>query len=135
MQLPFSLVGSLNGVHMFGKSQNMQLLSTLSEDYCVVWEEYEDSVVLIGIASSSTTLVLNKLLESAFQAMVLIVGLDEVKSQRNIERLKRELRVGYPVIDRLLDSLDIGDPSGKNSSDLVMMPECILCPENHLIQV
>lgn len=52
------------------------------------------SIVLIAISSGSTVEVLNKLLESVFNAVVLIVGIDEMKSQRNIERLKRELRVG-----------------------------------------
>lgn len=51
------------------------------------------SVVLIGVAGGSTTLVLLKLLESIFHSMVLIIGIDEIKQQRNIERLKRELRV------------------------------------------
>lgn len=51
------------------------------------------SVVLIATASNSTTTILNKLLENVYNAMVLFVGVDEVKSHRNIERLKRELRV------------------------------------------
>lgn len=51
------------------------------------------SVVIIGIASGCSVDILNKILESAFNAIVLIVGIEEVKAQRNIERLKRELRV------------------------------------------
>lgn len=49
--------------------------------------------MLIGIAAGCTKQVLQKVLQSCFNAMVLIVGLDEIRSQRNIERLKRELRV------------------------------------------
>lgn len=37
--------------------------------------------------------VLNSLLESVFDSMILIVGIDELKGQRNIERIKRELKV------------------------------------------
>lgn len=51
------------------------------------------SVVIIGIASGCSVDVLNKVLDSAFNAVILIVGVDEIKAQRNIERLKRELRV------------------------------------------
>jgi hypothetical protein len=39
--------------------------------------------------------VLTKTLDSVFDAVVLIVGVDEIKSQRNIERLKRELRASH----------------------------------------
>lgn len=106
---------------------------------------------MIGISSGCTVQILNKTIDSIFNTIVLIVGIEEIKSQRNIERLKRELRVitlnfiywiiedffqiCYPLIDRLLDSLDCGDSSNKHSSDLVGMAETILCPENHLIQV
>ncbi|XP_063927858.1 protein fuzzy homolog [Zophobas morio] len=133
--LPFSTIGSLNGVHMFGKSQKIKLLDTLTEDYSIVWKEYHDSLVLIGISSGCTDQVLAQTLNSIFNAVVLIVGTEEIKTQRNIERFKRELRTCYPLIDRLLDSLDCGDSASKHSSDLVGMAETILCPENHLIQI
>jgi hypothetical protein len=77
---------------MFGKSQKITLLDTLTEDYSVVWKEFHDSLVLIGISSGCTVEVLTKTLDSVFDAVVLIVGVEEIKSQRNIERLKRELR-------------------------------------------
>lgn len=67
--------------------------------------------------------------------MVLIVGIDEIKSQRNIDRLKRELKTCYPLVDRLMDSLDCGGMNNKYFTDIVGLAECFLCPENHLIQV
>lgn len=51
------------------------------------------SVVVIGIASGCSLDVLNKLLETVFSCTVLIVGRDELKMQRNVEKIKRELRV------------------------------------------
>lgn len=53
--------------------------------------------MLIGISTGCTTTVLDKLLQSVFNAVVLVVGIDEVKSQKNIERLKRELRVFFSL--------------------------------------
>ncbi|KAL3265767.1 hypothetical protein HHI36_009968 [Cryptolaemus montrouzieri] len=120
---------------MYGKSLKLQLLHSLTEDYCVSWKEFEDRVVLIGISSGCTQNVLNSLLNSIFYAMVLIIGIDEIRSQRNIDRLKRELKIGYPLMDRLLDSLDCGNVHNTHFSDIVGMSECILCPENHLIQI
>ncbi|CAG9761897.1 unnamed protein product [Ceutorhynchus assimilis] len=133
--LSFSALGSLNGVHMFGKPLNIELLNTLTDDYVVAWKEFNDSLVIIGLASGCSTDVLNRLLKLIYDAIVLIVGIEEAKTQRNIERLKRELRVCYPVLDRLLDSLDCGDSSNKHSSDIVGYVETILCSENHLIQI
>ncbi|KAJ8984368.1 hypothetical protein NQ317_003516 [Molorchus minor] len=138
--LPFSIVGSLNGVHMFARPFNIALLNTITDDYSVAWKDFEESLVIIGIASGCSVDVLNKLLESVFNAIVLIVGIDEVKTQRNAERLKKRTAgiwktICYPVIDRLLDSLDCGDSSNKHSSDVAGFVETILCPENHLMQI
>lgn len=54
---------------------------------------YDFSLIIIGISTGCTLKVLDKLLQSVFNAIVLVVGIEEVKSQKNIERLKRELRV------------------------------------------
>ncbi|XP_066253877.1 protein fuzzy homolog [Euwallacea similis] len=133
--LSFSKLGSLNGVHMFGKPLNIELLNTFTDDYTVAWREFNESLVIIGISSGCSVDVLNRLLRLVYDAVVLIVGIDEAKAARNVERLKRELRVCYPVLDRLLDSLDCGDSSNKHSSDIVGYVETILSPENHLIQI
>ncbi|CAH7456126.1 Fuz [Phodopus roborovskii] len=41
-QLPFSVVGSLNGVHMFGQNLDVQLNSARTEDTTVVWKSFHD---------------------------------------------------------------------------------------------
>lgn len=40
-QLPYSIVGSLNGVHMFGKPFKTEVLNTITDDYVVAWKEFE----------------------------------------------------------------------------------------------
>nr|CAD7442720.1 unnamed protein product [Timema bartmani] len=131
--LPFSVVASLNGVHMFGKSQDVILKSTSTQDMTAVWKNVEDSVTLIAIASGASEALLNHLLKSVFNAMVLTVGINELKSPRNADRLKRELRVCYPLLDRLLECLD-GNDRTTNRTDLLGLVEVIMCPENHLLQ-
>ena len=51
------------------------------------------SVVLVAAASCSSEVMLQKLLKAVFSAMVLLLGLDEIKTIRNPDRMKRELRV------------------------------------------
>lgn len=131
--MTFSKVASLNGVHMFLKSQCIELLNTELPDATLVWKEFSESVTLIAAASGTTKYILRKFVEAVFSAMVLIAGMDEIKNLRNIERLKRDLRASNFIIDKLLDCLDIGDRSSSRI-DFINMTDCILCPENHLLQ-
>uniref|UniRef100_A0A8C3VZV6 Fuzzy planar cell polarity protein n=1 Tax=Catagonus wagneri TaxID=51154 RepID=A0A8C3VZV6_9CETA len=93
-QLPFSVIGSLNGVHMFGQNLEVQLSSARTEDTTVVWKSFHDSITLIVLSSEEGTLELRleRLLQMVFGAMVLLVGLEELTNIRNVERLKKELR-------------------------------------------
>ncbi|XP_031340603.1 protein fuzzy homolog isoform X2 [Photinus pyralis] len=112
---------------------------TLNSDCTLLLEtmacDLSKLVILIGISSGCTIQVLNKLLDSTFNAMVLTVGIEKIKTQRNTERLKRDLRMSYSLIDRLMESLDYGVATNKYSSDIISMTETILCSENHLLQV
>ncbi|XP_049756914.1 protein fuzzy homolog isoform X1 [Elephas maximus indicus] len=128
-QLPFSVIGSLNGVHMFGQNLEVQLSSARTEDTTVVWKSFHDSITLIVLSSeeSSSELQLERLLEMVFGAMVLLVGLEELTDIRNIERLKKELRASYRIIDSFLgDSELIGD--------LTQCVDCVVSPEGSLLQ-
>lgn len=115
-QLPFSVIGSLNGVHMFGEGQGTSLCSCDSAGGGkVVWRVFKDSVMLIAVsvgqrAQSSHTeeLALQRLLENVWGCMVLVLGQDELVSVRNVERLKRDLRSCFSLIDLLLEERQEG---------------------------
>lgn len=119
---------------MFLKSHDIELLKTKMPDTTISWKEFEESVVLIAIASGTTSSVLEKFLQVVFDSMVLIVGIEEIKNPRNIERLKRELRGCNNIIDKLLECLDIGDKIS-TKSDFIDLNDSILCTENCLLQV
>lgn len=120
MQLPFSTIGSLNGVHMFCKSQGVQLKTTYLEDGVVVWREFENCITLIVAAKGIPERVVIDLMQLVFDAMVLCLGLTELRRlTKNAENLKRELKPFYPVIDKLLDSID---------TDLLRFSDCLMTP-------
>ncbi|XP_054396999.2 protein fuzzy homolog isoform X16 [Pongo abelii] len=128
--LPFSVIGSLNGVHMFGQNLEMQLSSARTENTTVVWKSFHDSITLIVLSSEVgiSELRLERLLQMVFGAMVLLVGLEELTNIRNVERLKKDLRASYCLIDSFLgDSELIGD--------LTQCVDCVIPPEGSLLQV
>lgn len=65
----------------------------------------------------------------------MFVGIDELKNPRNPERLKRDLRPCYPLIDRLMESLDSQSASAVHPTLLLNFTESILCPEVQILQV
>ncbi|CAN9502931.1 unnamed protein product [Ophioblennius macclurei] len=106
-QLPFSVIGSLNGVHMFGSGQGAVLSSCETEaGGGVVWRVFQDSVMLIAVSrggGKEEQVRLRRLLENVWSCMVLVLGQDELVRVKNVERLKKELRSCFFLIDQLLE--------------------------------
>ncbi|XP_068085209.1 protein fuzzy homolog isoform X2 [Anabrus simplex] len=114
---------------MFGKSQDVVLQNTSTQETTFVWKEMEDSVILIAAARGASSNLLEKLLVTVFHAMILVVGIEEIRAPKNADRLKRELRVCYPLVDRLLECLE-----STSYTDLLGLDEVILCQENFMLQ-
>lgn len=114
---------------MFGQNLEVQLTSAKTQDTTVVWKSFHDSITLIVLSSEEGTseLRLERLLQMVFGAMVLLVGLEELTNISNVERLKKELRACYRLIDSFLgDSELIGD--------LTQCVDCVVPPEGSLLQ-
>ncbi|KAK2088942.1 hypothetical protein P7K49_034849 [Saguinus oedipus] len=121
---------------MFGQNLEVQLSSARTENTTVVWKSFHDSITLIVLSSEVgiSELRLERLLQMVFGAMVLLVGLEELTNIRNVERLKKDLRVrlqdmraSYCLIDSFLgDSELIGD--------LTQCVDCVIPPEGTLLQ-
>ncbi|KAM4552465.1 protein fuzzy homolog [Odontesthes bonariensis] len=112
-QLPFSIIGSLNGVHMFGGGQGVVLSCSETEGGGkVVWRVFQDSVMLIAVSGGCNgkedDIHLQRLLENVWNCMVLVLGQDELVNIRNVERLKRDLRSCFRLIDQLLEERQEG---------------------------
>lgn len=104
----------------------------------LVWRVFQDSVMLIAVSggqqcgaggSSSEDLHLRRLLENVWNCMVLVLGQDELANVRNVERLKRDLRSCYRLIDQLLE----GGQEG-TMGDLTHCADCLVPPNAALLQ-
>ncbi|XP_046391015.1 protein fuzzy homolog [Ischnura elegans] len=131
--LSFAVMASLNGVHMYTKSQSASLLNTETKESTIVWRDFESSLTLIGIANGLPEPFLDSLLENVFNAMILMVGVEELREIRSLDRLKRNLRVCYPLIDKLLESAKPEDKAA-SASGLIWFSEVALCHESHVLQ-
>ncbi|ELU10103.1 hypothetical protein CAPTEDRAFT_17914 [Capitella teleta] len=131
-QLPFPVLGSLNGVHMFCDTNGVNLQSCLTEDAKVVWKTFYDSLTLIIITQddNASDLHLTQTLDLVFHSLVLLYGLDDLSNIKNVERFKREIRVCYQVCDRLLEAVD----SSTSFSDLTGSVDVMMSTENQLLQ-
>lgn len=105
---------------MFCKSQGVTLKTTYLDDGLVVWREFENCITLIVAAKGIPETVINDLMELVFNAMVFSLSLNELRHNKNAEHLKRELMPYYPIIDKLMDSVD---------TDLLRFTDCILTNE------
>lgn len=114
---------------MFGQNLDVQLNSARTEDTTVVWKNFHDSITLIVLSSEEGTseLRLERMLHMVFGAMVLIVGLEELTNIRNVERLKKELRASYCLIDSFLGNSEL-------IGDLTQCVDCVIPPEGSAMQ-
>jgi protein fuzzy len=100
-------VASLNGTSMFCKSQGAELQkSNFAGGGLIVWKEFEKTIIIIGISKGITEKVLALLVDYSFRAMIFTVGHNEIKTIRNLERLKRDLKPCFQLIDRFMEAAE-----------------------------
>ncbi|NXQ06537.1 FUZZY protein, partial [Vidua macroura] len=71
-QVPFSLVGALHGVHLFGAAAGAELRQAATPTAHLAWAGYGNSITLIVLspAPGPSGPALARILDSAFGAMV-----------------------------------------------------------------
>nr|XP_039272521.1 protein fuzzy homolog [Styela clava] len=154
--LSFPVMASLNGVHLFAQNRDVTLVSTLTTDHKIVWKMYQDSIVLIALVPNQKSKKdtdridkkkesseireatisdahLLRILDNVFHSLVLLTGLDELCNHNNIERLKRDLRASYKLIDSFLKK---GPDSGDSHlfGDFTQCVDMVLCNEAPMLQ-
>ena len=108
-QLSFPIVASLNGVYTYTRTQKAELENVCTDNTSVVWKEYHDMFLLCLVATDTTltTVHLKHTLDVIFQTMVFYLGLDDLLSLKNIERVKKDLKVTHPNSFHFIHSFHI----------------------------
>lgn len=100
-------------------------MTQFGENGLIIWKDYEDALLFVGISTNLTEKVLRSLIDKSFQAMVLHVGINDIKNQRNVERFKRDLKSSYfQIIEKLMEFAE---------TDLLDYNDSILCGETGAI--
>ena len=107
--IPFATLAALNGVNLFARLNEANLLAMATANTKIHWKVFDNSIVLILIITTnpSTTLefVHPKLVDATlvclYDAIKLTCGQKEITNP-SIERIKRCLRTAYPLIDQFL---------------------------------
>ncbi|XP_022090551.1 protein fuzzy homolog [Acanthaster planci] len=127
--LAFAEQGMLYGVQMFAQNHDVGLQSTTTEEAKVVWKVFHNSVTLVLITPEDgcSDVHLNTLLDHVFHAMVMFIGLDTLENIKNVERLRRDLKACFGVIDFLLASSEF-------FGGVCEAVDVLACPENSTLQ-
>lgn len=105
-QLPFALIGTLNGIHTFSDHNGVKILSADTDEYKIIWKMYHANITLILIEPNlpyDERVYFSKL-DLLFDTLTLLFGLDDLINIKNIEIFKKEVRIVYPMIDIIMDN-------------------------------
>ena len=101
--VPFPVVGSLNGVHMFAKSKGVETGCTRTESGALYWKEYENlKFILISLENKCNEKFLTMLLDNFYKSMIMSIGETEITKTNNVERLKKKIKLCSPLLDAML---------------------------------
>ncbi|XP_018019689.1 protein fuzzy homolog [Hyalella azteca] len=160
---PFNVVGSLNGVYMFGESQGTQILETKTPFSAITWKTYHDSIRLMLLHGEETSSIApekrtsktilqsqcllggrpdERFLDLLFDSLVLLLSIDALVNITSIERLKKDMKVCNPLLDVLLERC-ISETNWRGAqsmgpgplfSHLVLCADTVLPPDNYNLQ-
>jgi len=97
--LPFSYIGSLNAVHMFTQGTDVILDFTKTENSQVFWKEYAQiKLIIVLFDTKCTKKSLQCILDNIYNCLIMCCGENEFKTITNIEKLKRKVKLAFPLI-------------------------------------
>lgn len=102
--MALNTVTTLYGLNLFTRLNDSELQFASSEHSQIKWKQFNGSILMVVVVEEVDFLSesdLSCLLELANDAIVLMCGLSDM-SDANVERLKRRIKMAYPLLDHLL---------------------------------
>nr|SVE82530.1 EOG090X07E6 [Daphnia magna] len=84
----------------------LQLVHILARSYEILWQHFFPLYLAYCANADNGLFDLSHILDLVSHTMVFYLGLEELVNVKNIERLKKDLKVCYPLIDTILDGLN-----------------------------
>lgn len=131
-QLKFSALSPLNAVQSYGKSNSAVFQCVRGKEFIIYWKTYHKSFNLILMGKNLITDDIEDVLDVIFNSLVMLVGLDEIINMKH-DKLKREIRPSYPIIDRIMKCVD-ECKEGSYSSDLLSISETVISPDYNVFK-
>nr|CAG4651027.1 EOG090X07E6 [Simocephalus serrulatus]SVE94279.1 EOG090X07E6 [Simocephalus serrulatus] len=99
----------------------------------VLWGISDNLLILASLNGLFGRIHLKHVLDLVFQTMVFYLGLEELINVKNIERLKKDLKVCYPLIDTILDGLNPRE-DWEDFCDLTKCTDVLCCSERQTFE-
>lgn len=124
-EISLNTITTLYSLNLFSQLNgcDLQLAKSANDQTKIRWKQFNDSLVLVVIASEvdfHEDAELDSLLELSFDAIVMMCGLAELHDT-NVERLKSTIKMANPLIDYFLSSFATGRES---TPRLELMTHC-----------
>lgn len=71
----------------------------------VVMQEFDNKFIFIAISDIVSEVELKHLINMAINTIVIAIGMNSIKSYQNIDNLKRDLKLCYYIIEKLLNEI------------------------------
>ena len=102
--LSFPVMGSLNAVHIFAKGNLVELGCTTADGAKIVWKEYGNIKLILVNFEVTCDSYLMKQLDCLYKCMVMVLGAHEFSKITNIEKLKKKVKLCFPLILSFLNN-------------------------------
>lgn len=107
---------------MFCKTVGFELQSTYCEEWILCWKDFHESLTIVIAAKGLTEKNIEHIMTLVVTSITLFVCMEDLKNIDTIQdRMKKEAKNYMPMIDRILDVLEI---------DILEYTDCILPAEN-----
>lgn len=106
--IPFPVIGSLNGVHMFSKSKKVELGCTCTENGKIFWKEYGSvKLIMVCLDTHINEKLIESFVENIYKCLIMSIGETELTKFTNVEKLKRKIKLCLPLLDTFMNPLHL----------------------------